>query len=93
MAGDDDQLIVFERQLRAWQDRAAALGHPATALMVPRDSPDHPSNEPGRGGLSLPSASTTEHVAIAGAVIVGGLVLLAGGIYVAHTIGAIKRFV
>src|SRR3954462_5948378 len=50
---DDDQLVVYERQLREWQDHAATLGHPATSPIIPRDSADHPSNEPGRGELGL----------------------------------------
>jgi hypothetical protein len=51
---DDDQLVVYERQLREWQDHAATLGHPATSPIIPRDSAQHPSNEPGGalGGLA-----------------------------------------
>lgn len=49
---DDDQLVVYERQLREWQEHAATLGHPAVSPIIPRDSAAHPSNEPGRGPLS-----------------------------------------
>lgn len=59
MNEEDDELIVFERQLREWQDHTAKLGQPAVSPIVPRDSPDHPSNEPGHGGLTLPSFGDT----------------------------------
>jgi hypothetical protein len=52
MSPEDEQLIVFERQLREWQDHTGTLGHAATTPIVPRDDPSHPQNEPGHGGLA-----------------------------------------
>jgi len=55
MNEEDDTLILHERNLRSFQDVFASKGAPPPAFVVPRDSPDHPSNAPGHGGgLTLP---------------------------------------
>jgi len=46
---DDTQLIVFERSLVEWQQIAARTCGAQVPPIIPRDSPDHPSNEPGQG--------------------------------------------
>lgn len=81
MADEDDQLIVFERQLREWQNHTATLGVGPIAPIVPRDAPDHPSNEPGHGGFEIPGLADAFSLGTGTKVAIGlvglGLVILA----------------
>jgi hypothetical protein len=72
MQNDDAKILDYERQLAAWQKIAARTCGLNVPGITPRDDP----NAPDAGSKTL------EHIAIAGAVIVSGVVLLVGVSYV-----------
>ena len=70
---DDAKILDYEHQIAGWQTIAKNTCGLSTPGLTPRDDPNSPKDQ---------TLKTVEHIAIAGACIVGGIGLLVAAAYV-----------
>lgn len=73
LRADDAKVLDYEHQIAGWQTIAKSTCGFSVPGLTPRDDPSNPKDQ---------SLKTIEHIAIAGACIVGGVALLVGASYV-----------
>lgn len=73
LRADDAKILDYEHQIAGWQAIAKSACGLDVPGLTPRDDPNKPQDA---------TLKTLEHIAVAGACIVGGVALLVGASYV-----------